>query len=377
MTVFDSGQGPFAQSVFDFFSLDAGGIVTPPVVLSKTDVVHREGVVAFSFFSVTDQSSKIFYEVEFYELNDAFIVSYSQDIHPYLFDSPSGYNSGEHAIFVVPEDSDVLNFDDVKFRIRGSAGVIIGDFNSFDTMGLTDLKPGTPELISCEDDAIHIFRWLAATDIPEDAEELTYTLEIYSATSSLSSLSAFSTLEGLSAMSVLQYYSMLSSLTYSGLLSALYTDSGISGMASYNYWQLLSSLSVGSYFARVSTYDTASHLVWSLFGAFNIGESKTLLLQPGFNLCRIPLMDIDALTARNFMEDKVGYYNDGGQMKPFVSEVVKWEEEVEQKKWKSIVASISGFQLSDDFDFEGKDGYFINLDYSEAIGIPFRGDDWI
>lgn len=336
--------------------------ISAPVILAKTDVAQKDVLVSFSCFSITDSISPLFFEVEFYDLNNNFIESYDESSG--VFDKPGGYESGEVAIFVLPYASLVMGYDNVKFRIRGKAGISFGSYGSFSYMGISDLTMDTPELISCNDDDSPVFRWMAATEI--NPEELNYTLEIYSLTSSLSALVGASGLE---------HYSILSALEASGLLHLLYADSGISGCSGWNYWELMSNLSVGSYLVRLGAMDNASHMVWSLFEAFVMGSSKTVLLKPGFNLYSIPLRDSRALTARQLIENLVGYYDHN--TKPYVSEMVRFEDDVNQKTWRSIAASISGYNLTDDFDFEGNRGYFINLNYPTPIAIVFRGEVWL
>lgn len=378
------GIGMWSYAVFNTTFVSGAYYVTIPILQTVPEVTVVAFPLEISMVSVTNSSHLIQFVIEFYDIHDNLIIIYNQSTSGYMWDKSSGYQSGELAVFSLPESSPVFDIGTygqiVKFKLRGFNVDAASGYSEMYELRLTDLIPYAPELL--EDDAVadhsQIFRWISASDLPLLAHELNYNLEIYSSTSSLSSLYAFSFISALNSVS---YWSTLSGLQQSGLLNVLLSESGIAGQISFTYWALMSHLSAGSYFARVGVWDSGiSAMIWSMFSPFSVGHdiyTKDLILRPGFNLYSIPLHDMDADTARRLVEDKVGYKVVEGSLVPYLSEVIKWKEEAEENnKWESVAASKSGYNLKSDFDIEANKGYFINLNNSESIVVRFRGESW-
>ena len=381
------------------------GFLSAPIILEYPAVLIEELTVPLSFYSISDHAGTVIkFLIDFYiapddpaydPLGTNHIKEYNQYSSPSdatLFDRPGGYSSGQVATFYLPLDSPVLAYERVVFRAQALSTTTSSNYSEWFELTFSDLVPYEPHLIDVDDSGFPMFKWIAATDLPELAHLLNYKLEIYdygvSAMSMMSAASVFSQmimtshLSGLNSMSYQSAFSMLSQM---GFLHLLYSSSWIDGQFSNTYWQILSAFSRGSYFARVGVMDVeTSAMLWSMLEPFVAAPaSKTLIFKPGFNLFSVPVYDLDADTARRLIEVKVGYKYTGS---PWVSEVIKWKEEgTVHDKWESVAGSkhimdrLGGdvyYHLFNDFDIEANEGYFINLDSSEPIAVNFNGSRW-
>ena len=385
--------------------------ISAPIVLTDPTPVVRKDNEEIAFYSITDGEELIIFSIEFYVSdNDPlhgtvpdFIETYNQfTVDSDNWDKPGGYISGEMAVFTLPKDSAVFDYQAVEFRVRALNSSGTSDYSDTYELQLSDLAPGRPEVVDSLDQT---FRWASASELPEEANDLLYQMQFYSLNasalsfiSSVSYLSAFSGFShmnwldglsgnfGLNLMSVLlntshfnevSYNQALSAMLQGGFMDLFYTTDWIGGQYSNTNWQVLSAFSVGSYLMRVGAMDNdISGMIWSLFGAFDaLGGARTITFKPGFNLYSIPLKDEDADTARKLVERKAGYKYTG---EPYLTEVIRWKEEGSSNdKWESVAASRIGYDLTNDFDLQPDEGYFINLNSDEPIAINFRGDKWL
>ena len=382
------GYGPFGYFAMGEVLAQSYYLSQPVVsVITENILLGCDNAFTITMTSVADPSEPIFYEVEFWDLEGVTLINNFVQSSPvdYLYWDKSyneGYVSGETGIFKLDFEvsNSVMDYIDanrvIKILVKAHTQHSLSSSSMYEAR-FSVLTPHAPEVmygVVDEHNQELIFKWLSATDLPQRNHELDYKIEIYggnaSAFSMLSSLSAFSSLCGVNSAS---FMSMLSSLTHSGIMSAMYTSDWIAGGYSYTYWGLMSYmsfLSVGSYMARIGVWDKdASAMVWSLFEPFEIQYSvRYLTLQPGFNLYSIPIYDNDANTARKLVEIKGMNY---------LSEVIKWKElGSNNDKWESVAASNDTYQLTNDYDIEPNEGYFINLKGLEPITIEFRGSSW-
>ena len=381
-----------------------GYYLSAPVVMEYPSILAAKLPIQISFYSTdSSNSNEIKFLIDFFIAPDDpafdpygsdFIKEYNQNLSDAdLFNKPSGYSSGEVATFNLPMDSDVLNYERVVFRVQAFAPSSSSNFSEYYELYMSELIPHEPEFISSDSSDLIMFRWISASDLPELEHQLNYKLEVYDyGVSAMSMLSAMSVFSGMSLMSHLSginsfsYQSAFSMLSQMGFLNLLYSSDWIAGQISYTYGQVMSMLSNGSYFARVGVYDSAfSSLFWSMLEPFEVvADSRTLVFQPGLNLYAIPVLDLDANTARRLLEIKFGYKYTG---EPWASEITRWKElSDESDKWGSIAASRTiidqlghsvVYQMTTDFDIEGYSGYFINLNSDVSRAINFKGSKWV